>query len=171
MPSLEVISVNFWQIVISLLNLTVMFLILKKLLFKPVKKMLAQRQAAVDEQYKNAADAERDATENQAKWEEKLASAKDEAENIIKSASEGATRRGDEIVAEAKLKAEGIIRQAQAQASLERKKATDGMKKEIADVSTLLSEKLLEREIKPDDHRKLIDSFINEIGDGDDGNK
>lgn len=45
------------------------------------------------------------------------------------------------------------------------------MKKEIADVSTLLSEKLLEREIKPDDHRKLIDSFINEIGDGDDGNK
>ena len=41
----------------------------------------------------------------------------------------------------------------------------------LAPVAARLSEKLLEREIKTDDHRKLIDSFINEIGDGDDGNK
>jgi len=171
MQTLEVISVNFWQIVISLLNLTIMFLILKKFLFKPVKKVIAERQAAVDAQYENAANAERDANENKARWEEKLSSAKNEADSIIKSASEGAARRGDEIVAEAKEKAEGIIRQAEAQAVLERKKATEGIKKEIADVSTLLSEKMLEREIKEEDHRKLIDSFINEIGDGDDGNK
>ncbi len=171
MQALEVISVNFWQIIISLLNLTIMFLILKKLLFKPVQKMIAQRQSAVDAQYENAANAEREANENKVKWEEKLSSAKDEADTIIKSASENAARRGDEIVAEAKEKADGIIRQAKEEAQLERKKATDGIKKEIADVSTLLSEKMLEREIKPDDHRKLIDSFINEIGDGDDGNK
>lgn len=169
--SLEVISVNFWQIVISLLNLTIMFFILKKLLFKPVRNMIAKRQAAVDSQYENAANAEKEANENRAKWEEKLASAKSEADTIIKSASEGAARRGDEIVAEAKEKADSIIRQAQNEASLERKKATEGIKKEIADVSALLSEKLLEREINTDDHRKLIDSFINNIGDGDDGNK
>ena len=169
--NLEVISVNFWQIVISLLNLTIMFLILKKFLFKPVKNTIAKRQASVDAQYENAANAEKDAKENKAKWEEKLASARDEADTIIKTASEGAERRGSEIVAEAKEKADSIIRQAQNEAALERKKATEGIKKEIADVSTLLSEKLLEREINTDDHRKLIDSFINEIGDGDDGNK
>ncbi len=169
--TLEVISVNFWQIVISLLNLTIMFLLLKKLLFKPVQKMMAQRQSSVDAQYENAANAEREANENKAKWEEKLSCAKDEADTIIKSASENAARRGDEIVAEAKEKADGIIRRAQSEAELERKKAAEGIKREIADVSARLSEKLLEREIKMDDHRKLIDSFINEIGDGDDGNK
>ncbi|MBR5308500.1 MAG: F0F1 ATP synthase subunit B [Clostridia bacterium] len=169
--TLDVISVNFWQIVISLLNLTIMFLILKKFLFKPVKNMIAKRQSEVDAQYENAASAEKNAMESKAMWEEKLASAKDEADTIIKSASESAARRGDEIVAEAKDKAEGILRQAQNQAELEKKKAYDSIKKDIADVSTLLSEKMLEREIKTDDHRKLIDSFINNIGDGDDGNK
>ena len=169
--NLEVISVNFWQIIISLLNLTIMFLVLKKFLFKPVKKVFADRQAAVAAQYENAAKAEEAAKESKSQWEEKLASAKDEADTIIKSASESAAKRGDEIVAEAKEKADGIIRRAQNEAELERKKATEGMKREIADVSARLSEKLLEREIKTDDHRKLIDSFINEIGDGDDGNK
>ncbi len=169
--TLDVISVNFWSIVISLCNLTIMYLFLKWLLFKPVQKIIAQRQSAVNSQYENAANAEKEANENKAQWEAKLASAKDEADTIIKSASEGAARRGDEIVAEAKEKADSIIRQAQNEASLERKKATEGIKKEIADVSALLSEKLLEREINTDDHRKLIDSFINNIGDGDDGNK
>ena len=169
--TLDVISVNFWQIVISLLNLTIMFLILKKFLFKPVKNVIAKRQSEVDAQYENAASAEKDAMESKAMWEEKLSGAKDEADTIIKSASESAARRGDEIVAEAKDKAEGILRQAQTQAELEKKKAYDSIKKEIADVSTLISEKMLEREIKTDDHRKLIDSFINNIGDGDDGNK
>ena len=171
MNTLEVISVNFWQIIISLLNLTIMFLIVKMFLFKPVKKMLAQRQAAIDSQYENAENAEKDAEKNKAKWEEQLSHARDEADDIINSASETAKRHGDELVAEAKEKAERIIRQAEAEAELERKKAKDDIKKEIGDISTLLSEKMLEREIKTDDHRKLIDSFINEIGDGDDGNK
>lgn len=171
MNTLEVISVNLWQIIISLLNLTIMFLIVKMFLFKPVKRMLAQRQSAIDSQYENAEKAEKDAIESKEKWEEKLKTAKDEADTIIKLASEGANRRGDEIVAEAKERAESIIRQAQNEAELEKRKAKDSIKKEIADVSTLLSEKMLEREIKTEDHRKLIDSFINEIGDSDDGNK
>ena len=171
MNNLEVISVNFWQIVIAILNLTIMFLVVKMFLFKPVKKMLSQRQTAIDAQYVNAAQAEVAAKENKAKWEEQLSNARDEADDIINSASENAKRHGDEIIADAKEKAEQILRLAQAEAELERKKAKDEIKKEIADISTLLSEKMLEREIKTDDHKKLIDSFINEIGDGNDGNK
>lgn len=169
--NLEVISVNFWNIVISLLNLTIMFLILKKLLFKPVQNIIAKRQSSVDLQYENAANAEKIANENRAKWEETLKGAGNEADSIIKTAQENATRRGDEIVAEAREKAQGIIRQAQSEAEMEKRKAAEEIKKEIADVSTLLSERMLEREINADDHRKLIDSFINEIGDNNDGNK
>ena len=55
----------------------------------------------------------------------------------------------------------------QAEAALERKKAKEGIKQEIVDVSACLSEKILEREIKQADHKKLIDSFISEIGEGD----
>ena len=39
----------------------------------------------------------------------------------------------------------------------------DEIRREIADVSTQLTEKLLEREIRPEDHRGLIDSFLEEL--------
>lgn len=54
---------------------------------------------------------------------------------------------------------------------LERKKAAAGIKKEIADVSTALTEKMIGRELREEDHRAMIDSFIREIGEDDDGNK
>ncbi len=171
MNNLEVISVNFWQIVISLLNLTIMFLIIKKLLFKPVKKIISERQAYIDGQYQNAQEAEKSAAENKIMWENKLNGAKEQANAIIKLASENADRRGNEIVAEAKEKAQGILSRAQMEAELEKKKAADEMKKEIADVSTRISEKILQREIQTDDHRKLIESLIKEIGENNDGNK
>ena len=72
----------------------------------------------------------------------------------------------DKLIAEAQMRADGIIRAAETEAELERKKAADGIKREIVEVSGALTEKLLEREINTDDHRVLIDSFIEEIGDG-----
>ena len=44
-----------------------------------------------------------------------------------------------------------------------KQKAADEIRHEIADVSTQLTEKLLEREMKPEDHRELIDSFLQEL--------
>ena len=51
---------------------------------------------------------------------------------------------------------------------LERRKAKEDIKKEIVEVSGVLAEKMLEREINKDDHRAIIDSVIEEIGEGDD---
>ena len=51
---------------------------------------------------------------------------------------------------------------------MEMKKAEEDMKREIADVSTRLTGKLLEREINDADHRRLIDSFLQEIDHDDD---
>ena len=79
-----------------------------------------------------------------------------------------AEHRSNEIVAEAREKATELRRQAEADAILERKKAEDDMKREIADVSAQLTGKLLQREINEEDHRALIDSFLQEIKTDDD---
>ena len=50
-------------------------------------------------------------------------------------------------------------------------KAEDGIKREIVYVSAALTEKMLDREINTQDHRALIDSFIDKIGDNNDGNE
>ena len=165
MQTLEIISVNLWQILISVANLLLIFLILKKFLFKPVKNVMDQRQAMVDDQFAAAAEAEEKANQDKAEWEARLATADDEAAARIAAADETARRHGERVVADAKDKAQGILRQAEAEAALERQKAEAGIKQEIASVGALLAEKMLEREIKPEDHRTMIESFLDEMGD------
>ncbi|MBO5373952.1 MAG: F0F1 ATP synthase subunit B [Clostridia bacterium] len=167
--TLDVISVNLWQILISLCNLVILFVLLKKFLYKPVKKILAQRQAEIDKQYADARDAKDSAELSRQEWDAKLKAADGEAEKIIKNAKEKAERQGDKIVSGAMTRADEIVRQAEADASLELKRAQDDIKREIVTVSTALTEKMLEREINEKDHRALIDSFIEDIDD--DGNE
>lgn len=163
MQNLDVISVNIWQILISLINLGLLFFIIKKFLYRPVKNVLAARQAELEKHYTAAEQAEASANENRIKWEETMSGAKAKADEIMKTATENAKKRSDTIVTEAQSRANGIIRQAEEEAILERKKAADGIKREIVEVSGAISEKLLEREINTEDHRALIDSFIEKL--------
>ena len=165
MQTLEVISVNLWQILISLLNLLILFLLFKKFLFKPVNDMLAKRQSEIDARYDAADEAKRLAEEDKSLWDEKIGTVKAETDEMIKKAQDSAKRQSETIVAKAKEMADGIIRQAETQAQLEMQKAEESIKQEIVEVSTALANKLLEREINVDDHRDLIDSFIEKIGD------
>ncbi len=165
MQNLDVISVNIWQILISLINLVLLFLIIRKFLYQPVKNVLAKRQSELDKQYEAAEEASRAAEESRAKWEETLSGAKAQADEMIEQAAQMAKWRGETIVDEAKSQAAGIVRQAEQEAELERQKALDDIKREIVEVSGALSEKVLEREINEDDHRALIDSFIEKIGE------
>lgn len=165
MQTLDVISVNLWQIVISLANLVIIFLIVKKFLFKPVEKVLAKRQSEIDKQYENAAMAEKQATENKDAWEMKMKSAKDQAEEIIKDAEFAAENRGEKIIAQANEKADAIVRRAEKDAELEYKKSEEKIKQEIVGVSAAIAEKILDREIKEEDHHDFIESFIESIGE------
>ena len=168
MQTLDVISVNLWQILISLANLFLLFLILKRFLFKPVKNVLDKRQSELDESYAAAKEAEEQAEVHRASYESKLAEANARADAILEDAASTAKTRGEKIVAEAKERADGILRTAEMEAELERKKAEAGIKREIVEVSGALAEKMLEREINTEDHRVLIDSFIEKIGDEND---
>ena len=71
-------------------------------------------------------------------------------------------------VAEAREKADGLLKQAGDSIELERKKAAGEIKEEIVTVSTALAEKLLEREVRAEDHRELIAAFMKEIGENHD---
>lgn len=168
MQTLEIISVNLWQILISLANLLLIFLILKKFLFKPVQKMLDKRQGEVDAQYASAQQAAADAAADKALWAEKLQGADDEADARLKAADTTARAHGDRIVADAKSRAEEILRRAEADAALEKTKAEAAIKEEIVVVSTELAQKMLEREITAADHKQLIDSFLSEMGGAND---
>ena len=165
MQSLDIISVNLWHVLISLINLVLLFLIVKKFLFKPVNKLLNERRSQISESYAKADAAVNEANASKAEWEARLATANDEADRIVKDATEAADYRARQIVSEANVKADDIVRRAETEALLTVKKAEDGIKREIVEVSSLLTEKLLEREIRSEDHRRMIDEFIEDLGE------
>ena len=165
MQTLDIISVNIWQIIISLCNLVILFFIVKKFLYKPVKNLIAEREAATQKIYDEANEARLAAQKDQAEWSAKLSGAQQEADAIIKNAIAKADRRGDTIIKNAQERADGIIRQAKVDAELEQKKAEDGIKREIIDLSAVLTKKMLKREINEEDHKELIDDFLLDIGE------
>lgn len=166
--SLDIISVNIWQIIISLCNLVILFLIVKRFLFKPITKALDARKKELDDKYIEAEENRTSAIADKTEWEKKLATADDQSKVIIDEAVVKANKMSDEIVDEAKVKADSIINKAKNDAKYEMIKAESDVKKEIVEMGSLLSEKILGREIKEEDHRNLIDNFIDEMENGDD---
>ena len=114
MQNLDIISINIWQIVISLANLVILFLILKKFLFEPVKKIKAQRANEIEAEYRKADKARREADELKNGWEEKIATADQKADEIINEAVELANSRNEIMLYESREKADQIIRKAKA---------------------------------------------------------
>ena len=164
----EIISVNIWQIVVSLCNLVILFLIVKKFLYKPVCNMLKSREELLATQKEEALKNLEDAQRTKQELENQLKGANDRANEILAEATEQAQRRRDKIAADAQEEAEAIVRQAKTEAELEKKRAEEEIKTQIVEVSFALGEKLVEREIKEEDHHQLIDSFISQIGDDTD---
>ena len=92
MNTLDIISVNIWQILISLANLVILFLLFKRFLFAPVKKIMAKRAEEVSAVYDEAAKTNEEADELKASWEAKMETADEKADAIIKDAVDKAER-------------------------------------------------------------------------------
>lgn len=151
----------------TLLNTLTLFLVLKHFLFKPVNKILDERKEKVEKTYKEADDKLTEASRLETEYTEKLANAKAESAEIVKNATKRAQLRSDEIIAEAKTEASGLIVKANADIEKEKKRAVNQIKDEISDIALMVAEKVVEKEISPKDHERLIENFISEFGEDD----
>ena len=112
MQNLEVISVNLWNILISLANLVILFWAVKKFLFKPVRKILAEREFEINRDYEQAEQAKLSARADEKAWHEQMEDAKAQADSILQDATEHARRRESSILAKAQDEAESIMQNA-----------------------------------------------------------
>ena len=99
MQTLPIISINLWEMLFALLNLLILYLLVKKFLYQPVKKMLAGRQQTIDNEYKEAEDAKKKALSDKQTYEEKLSEAQSQADSLIQSAVQTAQTREQQILA------------------------------------------------------------------------
>lgn len=160
---LELISINIWHIVATIGNLLILTWIIKKFLWDRVQAVLAERRGQVDTLYRDAEESRSEAEKSMLLYRNKLDQAGEEADAIIRQATERADRLSDEIVADAEKKAADAIRKADADIELEKKKAMNELKDEISGISVQIAQSVVQREIKEEDHKELIDSFIDNL--------
>ena len=162
------VDINVWTSIFTLLNLLLLFLVMRHYLFAPVKKMIDDRQKEIDDQYADAEKSKADAAELKAKYETRLAEANAESDAILKEAHRKATVREEEILRDAQEKAAQTIRRADAQIAMEKKRAMNEIKDDVTVMALDIASAVLSRDVKAKEHGELIDSFIRNLGDGHD---
>ena len=161
----ELLGVNPWTALFTLANTVALFLVMKKFLFKPVMKIIEERQQEIDGMYKDAGEAKEQAQALQAEYQEKLSAAQETSERLVKEAVARGQHREEEIIRQANQEASAILEKASADIALEKKKAINEAKDEISDIALAIAGKVVGRELNNDDQSELIDHFINELGD------
>ena len=168
MPKIEpetesFVSIDFWTMLFTLVNLLLLLAVATKFLFKPVKKMIDSRQKEIDDLYGDAEKSKSEGEDYKAEYERKLANAEAEGEEILRKATEQAKKNSDSIVKDAHNEAAAIKEKAQRDIEQERIKAINDAKNEIAGLSVQIAEKIVEREFKEEDHRKYVDQFVSDL--------
>lgn len=165
--TLDIISVNVWQILISLCNLLILFLVIKKFLFAPVNRIFEARRADIDKTYAEAEEARNEAESARTSYEEKLSAVREEGGAILRDAKARAERLSEDIVTEARAEADTLRARAEADILQEKKKARAELHDEISSLSVELAGKILKKEINEDAQRDLIDGFLADLGERD----
>ena len=160
------IGINPWTALFVLLNTLTIFFVGKKFLFGPVMKMITDRQKEIDDMYANADSAKADAEAMRDEYQRKLSDAQATSDRIVKEAMARGQAREEEILRKANADAAAIMDKASADIAQEKKKAINDAKNEISDLAMAIAGKVVERELNEADQAKLIDSFIDGLGDG-----
>ena len=159
------IGVDMWTMLFTWGNLIILYLFLKKLLWVPVKNIIDQRQAEIDGLYEDAEQSKAAANEMKDEYELRLQEASVEAAGIVKDATDRASRKGDEIVAQAQEEAAALKRKADKDIEMERVRAMNELKDQISDAAVQIAGKIVEKEVRAEDHEKLIEAFIDKVGE------
>ena len=165
MENQELVTLIPWTFIAQILNLFLQMFLIKKFLFKPIRNILEKRKAMADAQIQDATKAKEEAESMKAEYEQNMKEAREKASDILSSAQKSATLQSDEILREANEQAVQIKAKAERDIELEKRKAVNEIKDEIGDMAMEIAGKVIEREISAKDHEKLIDEFIEKVGD------
>ena len=155
-------SIN-WTLVFNLINFAILLYLLQRLLFKPALQYLDRRREAIHARIQAAQADEEQAAALVAEQKEALGEARKRADGIVESAQ----REAEAVIAaskgEAKEVAERILEDGRRQLAQERDRMIADLREAYAEIAVLGAERVLDREIRIEDHRRLLDQLLEEI--------
>lgn len=153
------------NLVFTIINLLILYFIIAKFLFKPVKNILAQRQAEIDKQYADAKAAENQAIELKQQYELSVKRAETEQTEALNEARTKAGKEYDRIVAGAHAEAEQIVGNAKEAARQEQEKSIRQAKEQIADLVVEAASKVVASGQGSAADRELYNKFLAKTGE------
>lgn len=160
------VGVDLWTALFTLLNFLTILIVGTKFLWKPVMKIIKDRQQEIDDLYADANTAKTSAKAMEAEYQQKLAVANETGDRIVKEAVARGQAREEEILRKANADAAAIMDKASADIAMEKKKALNDAKDEISEMAMAIAGKVVGRQLTDADQSALVDSFIDELGDG-----
>ncbi len=153
---------DFRMILLHALNVAVLYIILRYLLYKPVKGFMDARQKKIDGQLSAAEGSLQQAKESEAECRAMLENARKEGHTMINDAALHAKENADDIIKMAEEKAREIIKQAREDIEEEKRNLQQELKDQVSDLSVALAAQILHREVRVEDNNEVIRAFFEE---------
>jgi F-type H+-transporting ATPase subunit b len=155
-----------WNIIFNMINVFVLFLLLKKYLFGPVNEIMEKRANAVKASLEEADNKNKEASMLKSEYEEALKNAQDKAIGIITDAKQRALEQHDKQMIETKEEAARLIEDAKKAIETERKLSMQAAQSEIAGIAILAASKVLQKNVDENTDKQIINDFLAEAGAG-----
>jgi len=152
------------DILLHMLNVAVLFVAMRLLLYKPVRKFLDGRAERVAAELAGAEARQKAAAELQTRLEGEARQARIDAARAVAGGVEEGQQAAGEITERAKEQADTILAQARADAERILREAGETARAQAVDMAVEIAGALLEREVKPEDHAKIVEQFLTKVG-------
>ena len=154
-----------WTFIAQICNLFIQVYLIKRFFFKPINEMLAKRKAMADAEIQDAIKAKDEANAMKSEYEQNMQEAKTKANEIVMTAQKTAAVQSEQMLREASEQAAAMKAKADSDIAQEKRKDVNEIKDEIGGMAVEIAGKVIEREICEEDHTKLIDEFISNVGE------
>jgi F-type H+-transporting ATPase subunit b len=152
------------SLIIQALNFIILLVVLHRVLYRPFLAKMEERTAAIKRSLEEAQAARAEAARQQEENAVRLRAAHQEAAAIRDQALRDAADEQKKLVESARDEAQRIVETAKAQMDADVRRARDELRREVADLSTAIAEKLVRRSLRDDDHRRIVADAIARVG-------
>jgi F-type H+-transporting ATPase subunit b len=147
----------------TLLAFGVTLYLLNKLAFPRIAEALDRRRQAIEDSIEHAERSKREADELLEEYRARLREAREQAEDITVRARKAADSLADEAKAQATQQREELLAATRRDIEAETRRALDEIRKEVANLTVIATEKVTRKSLTPDDHRRLIEEALGEV--------
>lgn len=154
-----------YTIVATVLSFLLLVYLLSKYAWGPLMKIMEERRSNIESMLTQAENERQQADKIKHEYQEEMRKARQEAQEVIAKATKVSEVRASEILAAAHEESEKIKKSALVDIERERDKAIADVKSQVADLSVMVAEKIIRQKLDMKGQGKLIDQFIQEVGE------